>query len=88
MYKELFAKIQRENGIIQSLQSIEERLWYIVGFVNYNTVPDSADMYMIRNELIRSAILGIWAFSCDHNLNKEVLERIYEIVSRGIPSIQ
>ena len=81
MYEELFAKIRRENRTILSLQSIKERLTYIAGFVNWNTVPDSADMYMIRNALIRSANLGIWAYSSDHSLNKEVLVLIYEIVS-------
>lgn len=82
MYKELFAKLRQENGTLQSLQSIEERLRYIAGFVDYNIVPDSTDMCMIRNELIRSADLGIWAHSCDHTLNKVILDRIYDIVAR------
>ena len=80
MYNQLFERIRRENRRINSIQSIEGRIRFIAGLVNYNTVPDSADMCLIRNALVRSANLGIWAYSCDHTLNKNVLDKIYDIV--------
>ena len=80
MYEVLFEKIERERRTICSVGTVDARLRYIAELVNYNTVPDSADMCLIRNALVRSANLGIWAYSCDHTLNKNVLDKIYDIV--------
>ena len=80
MYTELFKTVYREKTRIKKNDSIEDRLHYIARLVNYNTVPDSADMCLIRNALVRSANLGIWAYSCDHTLNNNVLDKIYDIV--------
>lgn len=79
MYEDFFARIKRDYQLIRALPTDKERLQFIARIVNWSTVPDSNDICLIRNSLLRAVKLGIKAYSCDHRLNREVLEPIYEI---------
>ncbi len=59
MYEDFFARIKRDYQQIRALPTDKERLQFIARIVNWSTVPDSNDIGLIRNSLLRS-IQGIW----------------------------